>query len=83
MFYKFRAETKIDADEFFETCLCTNIKFIPDELGFPDVEVEMESSLSLQEIKNKMREVQDGHVMVETVCHASDYTGERDYDDDE
>jgi hypothetical protein len=44
------------------------------------VEVEVEVDLSLEELRDTMRRVVDGHVMVQTVARHNEYMGERDYD---
>jgi hypothetical protein len=79
--YRFRAECQADVDELRRT-LGTKIDKITivNSPPFPDVEVEVEVDLSLDELRDTMRRVVDGHVMVQTVARNSEYTGERDYD---
>jgi hypothetical protein len=79
--YRFRAECQHDVDEL--RCLL-EAKFkritITNEPPFPDVEVELEIGLSLEELRNEMRRVVDGHVMVQTVARREEYTGNRVYE---
>lgn len=79
--YRFRAECQVDVDELRRLI---GTKFdrttIVNTAPFPDVEVEIETSLSLHELQDLMRQVVDGHVMVQTVASAAEYTGERNCD---
>ena len=79
--YRFRAECQADVDEL-RRLLGTKIDRITivNSPPFPDVEVEVEVDLSLEELRDTMRRVVDGHVMVQTVARHNEYTGERDYD---
>lgn len=84
MFYKFRAECLQDAISFKDKTigLTDNFKIINqdvDSISIPDVDVEFESELSLDEIIIKMREVFDSHVMIQTLNLIERYTGERNY----
>lgn len=79
--YRFRAECQPDVDDLrsllgkgFDKITIINSP------PFPDVEVELETKLSLEELRAVMRRVVDGHVMVQTVAPLDEYTGERDYD---
>jgi len=49
---------------------------------YPDVEVELESPVSIDVLRNVMRGVVDGHVMLQTLreCRLKDNSLERDYD---
>jgi hypothetical protein len=78
--YRFRAECEHDVDELrrllgakFERITITNSP------PFPDVEVELKIGLSLEDLRDVMRRVDDGHVMIQTVAQSEEYTGERDY----
>jgi hypothetical protein len=78
--YRFRAECQPDVDELRRLLgakydRITMTQWPP----FPDVEVELEIGLSLEELRDVMRRVVDGHVMVQTVARSEEYTGERDY----
>lgn len=84
MLYKLRGEC---GDDFidFETMIRkydpTYIRVDSKQLPpFPDFEASFASVLSLKEIRNLLRLVLDGHVMLQTVARAEDYTGERNYD---
>ena len=79
--YRFRAECQPDVDNLrsllgghFDKITIINSP------PFPDVEVELETDLLLEELRAVMRRVVDGHVMVQTVASRDEYTGERDYD---
>jgi hypothetical protein len=79
--YRFRAECQADVDKLRQI-LGTRLDKITivNSPPFPDVEVEVEVDLSLEELQATMRRVVDGHVMVQTVARNNEYTGERDYD---
>jgi len=47
---------------------------------FPDVEVWAQSAMEIEELRDYMRMVDDGHVMVQTLNYTFLYTGERDCD---
>jgi hypothetical protein len=77
--YRFRAECRLDVDELL-CAIWRKVKHITStvEYPFPDVEVEIEVDLSLDELRDAMRAVPDGHVMLESSATSDDYTGERD-----
>lgn len=79
--YRFRAECQRDVDELRRLL---GLKFdritIVNSPPFPDVEVELKVELSLEQLRDIMRRVVDGHVMVQTVALYDEYTGERNYD---
>jgi len=76
--YKLRAEGLNDFMNFLGTGVYSNVKsYTVEPIGFPDVAVSFETNLSLSEIKAKLREVQDSHVMLETIKPIKEYTGER------
>jgi CHAT domain-containing protein len=79
--YRFRAECQADVDKL-RRILGTRLDKITivNSPPFPDVEVEAEADLSLEELRDTMRRVVAGHVMVQTVARRNEYTGERDYD---
>lgn len=81
MKYQFRAECRHDAERFYEenSEAIANLTITPWE-GFPDVDVTFESHLELNEIIELMKDIDDGHVMYQTVKPIDEYTGERDYD---
>lgn len=48
--------------------------------GFHDVEFEFETESTLDEIIKTLSEIDDAHVMYQTVQPIEHYTGERNYD---
>lgn len=67
--YTFRAECRYDVLQFLalpETTLLKKIIITPDPM-FPDVEVEIETELTLNNVMNALELIEDGHVMVETL----------------
>jgi hypothetical protein len=78
--YKLRAEGLNDFLAFLQNDMYFKIKYFTIEItGFPDVVVTFETNSSLSEIKQKLKEVPDSHVMLETVKPVNEYTGEREY----
>jgi len=47
----------------------------------PDVDVTFESDMDIDTIRDYIKEVEDGHVMLESLNEAHLYTGDRYYDD--
>jgi hypothetical protein len=79
--YKLRAEGLNDFLAFLQKGMYMRVKsFTVKPIGVPDVEVSFETDASLSEIKSKLREVPDSHVMIETVKPFNEYTGEREED---
>jgi hypothetical protein len=77
--YKLRAEGLNDFLSFLQTGMYMRMKsFTIEPIGVPDVVVSFVTDASLSEIKSKLREVQDSHVMLETIKPINEYTGERD-----
>ncbi|RDB07928.1 protein kinase domain-containing protein [Runella aurantiaca] len=78
--YCFRAECEIDVDELRKLMgrKCLKIKKNIDV--FPDVFVVLYTTLQLDELRDEIRKVEDGHVMLQTVELKDNYTGERNYD---
>lgn len=68
--YSCRAETQVDVDRFRLECqkagLVTSMK-TTSEYGFPDVEIEFQTEASLDRVRGVMRQVVDGHVMLQTL----------------
>jgi hypothetical protein len=81
--YKLRAETLEDVIIFIRKSynMCQRYVIIPDEMGLPDVDVEFESISTLPELRTLLKSITDGHVMVETINIAKDYTGDRYYNE--
>ena len=77
--FKFRAECLRDVEELLRQInhseMEVNIKFF----HVPDVEVTLLTSLTLDSIIQEAREIDDCHVIVETIQPIQDYTGERDW----
>ncbi|OJW46185.1 MAG: hypothetical protein BGO63_03705 [Candidatus Accumulibacter sp. 66-26] len=81
--YSFRAECPADVEAFKAKCVDARVRVVtreePDKL-FPDVEVEMETEASMDALQTLLREVVDGHVMLQTLraCPLSENSLERD-----
>ena len=77
--FKFRAECLRDVEELLRQInhsgMEVNIKFF----HVPDVEVTLLTNLTLDSIIQEAREIDDCHVIVETIQQVQDYTGERDW----
>lgn len=78
--YKFRAECEIDVDSLKEVLKDDAVSIVKSKQYFPDVRVKLVTALTLNEIRQRMRTIIDSHVMIQTVAHHLDYTGERDYE---
>lgn len=77
--YKLRAEGLNDFLSFLQTGMYMRMKsFTIEPIGVPDVVVSFVTDASLSEIKSKLKEVPDSHVMLETIKPINEYTGERD-----
>lgn len=78
--YRFRAECSVDFNELYRT-IWRKVKYarLTIEPPFPDVEVVIETDMSLDDLRDEMRAVPDGHVILQTVATSDEYTGERDY----
>lgn len=88
MNYSFRAECDIDVSEFFELLerngkpfkvLNRQHQYFQNGERMPDMDVELQTSLSLEDIINFMKQIDDGHIMWQTVDLSENYTGERDH----
>lgn len=83
--YSFRAECLEDVKRFHGECLkaglIAELQAKPDD-QFPDVDVELYTGASLENLRNVMRQVIDGHVMLQTLreCPLAENPLERDYD---
>jgi hypothetical protein len=79
--YRFRAKCQRDVNELCRL-LTTEPYTITTQLtaGFTDVEAELVIGLSLEQLRDVIRQVEDGHVMVQTVARRQDYSGQRNYD---
>lgn len=72
--YKFRAECPADVPVLCEKLSghITALTQHPIEPGYPDVEVEITTPLSLEHVRTAMAGIQDGHVMAETLATATE-----------
>lgn len=84
-FFSFRAECLHDVEAFERECVLAKIttsmqKRRHDE--YPDVDVEVEAPVHIEVLRHVMRNVVDGHVMLQTLreCRLKDNSLERDYD---
>lgn len=84
--FSFRAECMADVEAFIRECASQRIGHtLHVELstaGLPDVEVELKSDASLDTLRNVMRKVVDGQVMLQTLraCPLAANSLERDFD---
>lgn len=78
--YKFRSECEHDIDSLRQLLGKDAVSISKTIRMFPDTEVEIVTNLGLEALRDKMRQVEDGDVMVQTLSHKADYTGERNYD---
>ena len=79
--YKFRAECEHEVNELLVGLGMKCLKMVKTiAYYFPDTEVDLHTTLSLAEIRNAIRKIADGHVMLQTVALAAEYTGERNFD---
>lgn len=83
MKYKFRAECNQDIEQFLNALPKNEIlshQTFPDLNGRPDVETIIDfASFNIDKIRDFMRLIPDGHIMVQTVALEKDYTGIRNY----
>lgn len=76
--YKLRAEGLSDFLAFLQQGMYFRVKsFTVETTSGPDVVVSFKTDASLSEIKSKLNEVPDSHVMLETIKPIKEYTGER------
>ncbi len=76
--YRFRAECRVDITKLQNRLpnLRYNLSIVP-HAGVGDCEATLEIALPLEELRDVMRKVVDGHVMVQTLALTENYTGER------
>lgn len=79
--YKMRAEMESDILKFVLKAKDRNILITFRIVGKTDPRVTFKTTKSLQEIRNIIKTIKDGHVMYETVKLLKEYTGERNMDD--
>ena len=78
--FKFRAELESDVDALIkllpqELSHTIKIKFIQPPL--PDVEVDLYTPLTLKDVRYFICQIENGHVMLETLTYHTQYTGNR------
>lgn len=78
--YKFRSECAHDVNELRRIMGSEILSIQIQQQYFPDNSVDLITTSELEDVRNFMRQVVDGHVMLQTVQYYYDYTGERDYD---
>jgi hypothetical protein len=81
MKYKLRAECSKDVVGFLNNVhsQLSSFSLIKDK-ELPDVEFEFETDLALDEIILILKDLDDAHVMYQTVKLIDEYTGERNYE---
>jgi hypothetical protein len=84
--YLARAECNIDVARFFRRLTMCGVAFerrsCVSDVEFSDVQFGLVTLASLGELLDCAREVEDGHVILQTLQPEGSYTGERDYDRD-
>ena len=83
--FRFRAECMHDVTALLRRISVKRVEVVLLEEGLPDVEATVEEpwqyrKLDLEGLRDVCREVEDGHVMVETLAPIAKYTGERKLD---
>jgi hypothetical protein len=83
--YKLRAECESDVDLLL--CLLersrtpiTEWSVEHSDPGIPDVDLVFACALPIEALRRAITEIEDGHVMGETIAPFDAYTGERTYD---
>ncbi len=85
-YFSLRAECGHDVELFQAECVAAGIEvrweLHPDGEGLPDVEVELESGASLDDLHAVVRRVADGHVMLQTLraCRLAENSLSRNHD---
>lgn len=82
--FSFRAECLSDVERFQSACSDAGVTVsltIQSEPEFPDVDVELQSSSLLEKLRDQMRKLVDGHLMLQTLreCALNENSLERDY----
>ena len=84
--FSFRAECLVDVQAFNKLLssrgFISELKTEADDAGLPDVEVEMKAGATLGQLRELLRHVVDGHVILQTLrpVPLSENSLERDYD---
>lgn len=75
--YRFRAECESDVNLVLKALKGNVVSITRSQESFPDIKVKIVTDLSLDEILKTMRTIEDAHVMIQTIAHHLDYTGNR------
>jgi hypothetical protein len=78
--FKFRAECELDVNRLRKQMGTKCLKIVMEIGQFPDTLVDFYTTMSLEELRNEIRSIEDGLVMLQTIALEKDYTGERDYE---
>ena len=78
--FKFRAECETDVNKLRKRMVVKCLKIVKEIGQFPDTLVDLYTNMSLDDLRNEIRSIEDGHVMLQTIALEKDYTGERDYE---
>lgn len=80
--YRFRAEALLDIDRLRWRLCAAGIEFTMAQVHrlFGDWQAALKVDLTIEQVREHMRHVPDGHVMVQTVAYSAHYTGERNFD---
>lgn len=78
--FKFRAECETDVNKLRKRMGVKCLKIVKEIGQFPDTLVDLYTTMSLEDLRNEIRSIEDGHVMLQTIALEQDYTGERDYE---
>lgn len=76
MTYKLRAECFLDVFNFIVSFKPITYKIIKDDV-FPDVEFEFDSDCNIELVIDSINQLEDCHVMAQTIKPINEYTGER------
>lgn len=76
--YKMRAEGMQHVADF-ANMVFTRTMMLERVHPFPDVDVTFTSELELEDLRDYIRLIPDGHIMLQTLQPADSYTGERDH----
>ena len=78
--YRFRAECESDVNSVLKALKENVVSITKSQESIPDMNVRVVTDLSLDEIRERMRTIEDSHVMIQTIAHHLDYTGNRNYE---
>ena len=78
--YKMRAKTAHDALSLMEKMGNTKYIYRYIQYPMPDVEMTFSCGFLIEELRAIIAKLPNCHVMLQTINHAKEYTGERNYD---